>query len=151
MLSCLHPGHSRLPELQPASLRSSYIRHSQLLSCSVGILSLSHFRGARQLRETSQGTSFSIRVHSREFAAKFRVSDHGDVARFRSISAIGASPFIPRSKGVTRNIPRSTNFGFQLPDYQITRLLTTVWRPTPPCSSQDLKDLPETSQGMLSI
>src|SRR6266852_1039724 len=54
MLSCLHPGHSRLPELQPASLRSSYIRHSQLLSCSVGILSLSHFRGAGHVPSLSR-------------------------------------------------------------------------------------------------
>src|SRR4029077_7309227 len=46
ILSCLHPGHRRQPELQPASLRSLQIRHSQLLSCSVGILSLSHFWGA---------------------------------------------------------------------------------------------------------
>ena len=37
------PSHSRPAKLQSAFLGPFYIRHSQLLSCSVGILSLSHF------------------------------------------------------------------------------------------------------------
>src|SRR5260221_2520856 len=33
ILPLLHPLHRNSPELQPSVLRSSYIRHSQLLSC----------------------------------------------------------------------------------------------------------------------
>jgi hypothetical protein len=43
----LHPRHRRTPKLQPFALHS--LGHLQLLSCSVCILSLSHFGGAVQI------------------------------------------------------------------------------------------------------
>src|SRR5476651_1853304 len=55
---------------------------------------------------------------------------------------------IPRSKGLTGIIPRAQILTFQLPDYQITRLLNLL---IPPRSSQDLKDLQESSQGMSRV